>query len=71
MLAYEREKWTERLLMWIAWHLPRTLVGYCYVRVAAEASCGKFHDREMGTITAVEAYLAWFEEYEPDELAEL
>jgi hypothetical protein len=71
MLAYEREKWTERLLMWIAWHLPRRLVGYCYVRVATEASVGEFRDREMGTITAVEAYISWLKKYEPGELEEL
>lgn len=71
MLAYEREKWIERLLMWLAWHLPRRLVGWCYVRVLAEASTGPFSQKEMGTITATEAYLAWFEEYEPGELEEL
>lgn len=71
MLAYQREKWTERLFMWIAWHLPRRLVGCCYVRVATEASTGEFRDREMAMITAVEAYIAWLKKYEPDELDEL
>lgn len=61
----------ERVLWWVAWHLPRRLVALCYVRVVADVSTGVFSHKEMGTIGAQEAFAAWLAEYEPGELAEL
>jgi hypothetical protein len=43
--------WSERVLMWIAWHLPHQLVTWCVVRVFAKATMppwGDTHPDEIG-----------------------
>lgn len=34
MNRYEWDKRIEKMAAWIAWHLPRRVVMWCYVRVA-------------------------------------
>lgn len=41
--------------MWIAWHLPKWLVTWCYVRVVAHASTGKFANTELPALNVVTA----------------
>ena len=51
-------KWNiklEKLQMWIAWHLPKWLVKWCYVRVVACASTGKFANTELPALNVVTA----------------
>lgn len=48
----------ERLCIWLAWHMPARLAKWAFVRVATAASV-KLSDREMGSITCVEALWEW------------
>ncbi len=34
--------WTEKLLMWLAWHLPKSLVEKATIRVFSTATTGKY-----------------------------
>ena len=51
----------EKLLIWLAYHLPKPLVYWAAVRVLATASCEKFAEREITAITGAEALKAWRE----------
>lgn len=48
----------EKLLIWLAWHTPARLAKWIFVRVATAASV-QLSDREMGSITCVEALEKW------------
>jgi len=50
---------TERLYIWIAWHLPRDLVRWCFIRVSTEASTGYGSSQCMSEITCFEASYRW------------
>ncbi len=41
---YLLTKRREKVTMWVAWHLPRSLVMWCYYRVAAHATTGQYGD---------------------------
>lgn len=45
----------ENMTIWIAWHLPKSLVKWCFVRVFAYASTGKFSNVVTGDITCIDA----------------
>lgn len=48
----------EKLLIWLAWKMPASLAKWVFVRVATAASI-ELPDREMGSITCVEALEKW------------
>lgn len=58
-LAYEIVKRREKLLMWVAWHLPRELVKWCFIRVAAHATTGRHRDTTMPELLVVDALKRW------------
>ena len=49
----------EGLTMWVAWHLPRYLVMWCYIRVVAHASTGQFDDTNFHNLSIVTALKRW------------
>lgn len=49
----------ERLVMWVAWHLPKSLVMWCYVRVGAYATMGQYGDTEVSELTMMDALKRW------------
>jgi len=54
-LDYRSNKAKERMLRWIAWHLPKALVMWCYFRVVGYATSDKYGDTIVPEITAMEA----------------
>lgn len=50
---------TERLTRWIAWHLPRNIVKWCYVRVAAHATTGPHSHTVLPELTVPDALKRW------------
>ncbi len=56
---YEWRKLKERVLMWIAWHLPRSLVKWCYVRVGAHATTGKHGHTVVPDLSMMDALKRW------------
>ena len=58
-LKYEAQKQLERLVRWVAWHLPRYLVMWCYIRVVAYATTGKYGNTVVPELTAMDALRRW------------
>ena len=58
-MKYRIERLVEKFLMFIAWHLPRTIVKWCFVRVVAHATTGEYGNTELPAITATEALKRW------------
>jgi len=48
----------EKLLIWIAWHLPKELVSHVYARVVAN-STRKHPDKTVPDIKAMDALHDW------------
>lgn len=51
--------WSERLWMWVAWHLPRKLVKWCYIRVGAHATTGEHSSMVVPELTMMDALKRW------------
>jgi hypothetical protein len=49
----------ERMLMAVAWRLPRSLVSWCAIRVAAHATTGRYGDTVVPELGAMEALRRW------------
>ena len=60
-LRYKARKSRERLMMWIAWHLPRDLVMWCYIRVGANATTGKYEREIVPEVRMMDALQRWTE----------
>lgn len=49
----------ENLAQRAAWALPRRVVKWAAIRVAAEATTGKYSSVEAPSLTAIDAIAAW------------
>ena len=54
-----RERWTEKVAMEMAWLLPRRVVMWCYVRVAAHATTGMYENTVLPELSMMEALERW------------
>lgn len=48
----------EKILLWLVFHMPKTLVYWATIRMFSVAS-EYFHDKEAGTITFFDGVEAW------------
>jgi hypothetical protein len=48
----------ENIIIWLAWHLPRRLIYWCAIRVAAEGSV-EHPQTAMPELTAMDALHSW------------
>jgi hypothetical protein len=53
------DKIKEKTVMWIAWHLPRNIVKWCAIRVAAHATTGQWGHEETPALLATDALRRW------------
>jgi hypothetical protein len=63
--------WTDRryligrqwdaLVRWVAWRLPRRLVMWCYFRVGAHATTGRYGNTIVPELTMMDAIKRWDE----------
>lgn len=58
-IKYKAGRAAERLAVWIAWRLPRSLVMWCYVRVGAHATSGAYGGTVVSELTMMEALSRW------------
>jgi hypothetical protein len=49
----------ERAAMWLAWHLPRWLAAWCFVRVAAHGTTGEWSGTVPAHLDVIEALRRW------------
>jgi len=52
-------RWAERLTRWVAWHLPKSLIMWCYVRVGAHATSGPYGNTAVSELGMTEALKRW------------
>ncbi len=50
--------WKEAFIIWLAWRLPRRLIYWCAIRVAAEGSVEN-PQTAMPELTAMDALHSW------------
>lgn len=56
---YLVSKKREKFIMWIAWHLPHELVMWCFYRVAAHATQGKWGNTSASELLMMDAAKRW------------
>lgn len=56
---YEIDKRKDKAIMWIAWHLPKRLVMWCYYRVGAHATQGKYGNTVVTELSMMDAIQRW------------
>lgn len=49
----------EKILIWIVWHLPRTIVYWCSIRLMAYATTGKYETQAVNELTLINALQRW------------
>jgi hypothetical protein len=49
----------EKILIFISWHLPRSLVYWCAVRVLAYATTGEYSNQVVPSLIAIDALKRW------------
>ena len=57
-----RHRWQrqrERTVMWLAWHLPRWLVTWAYVRVVANGTTGEYDGTVPYHLDVMECLRRW------------
>jgi len=52
-------KMKEKIIMFIAWRLPKSLVYWCTYRVFAYATMGKYGDTIVPELTCMDALQRW------------
>lgn len=50
---------SERVLMWIAWHLPRKVVYWCSIRLMANETQGPYSSQIVPELKAMDALERW------------
>ena len=49
----------DKFYQWWAWHLPRRLVYWCFVRVAAHATVDKWGNETPDSVSVMTAMARW------------
>ena len=51
----------EKIIIWIVWRLPRSIVYWSAIRVMAHATTGQHGDTEVPALTGMDALKRWEE----------
>lgn len=49
----------EKLITWIAWHLPKSIVYWCSIRLGANATQDKWADHSPTDLNFMDALKRW------------
>ena len=49
----------EKVGRFVAWRVPRSVAMWCFIRVAAHATTGKYSDSVVRDLTVIEALDRW------------
>ena len=49
----------ERLMKWLAWRLPRSLVMWCAIRLIAHGTMGRYGNTDPHDLNVMEALRRW------------
>jgi hypothetical protein len=53
----------EKVLIAVSWHLPKSLVYWCAIRLMAHATTGKYSNQVVPELLAMDALQRWPIEY--------
>lgn len=56
---HELSRLKERILMWIAWHIPRKIAYWCTIRVIQHAAQGEWEEQEVPELLAMDILPRW------------
>lgn len=56
---YRLQELKENIYIWIAWHLPRTLVLWCAIRLGAHATQGAWSNQVVPDLLFMDALSRW------------
>ena len=49
----------EKIIQWIAWHLPKKLVYWCAIRLISYGTVGKYSNQNVPNLKAITALQRW------------
>jgi len=49
----------EKILIWLAWHMPKELVKWAAVRLMASATVNEYSDQIVSELTCLDALQRW------------
>ncbi len=49
------------MIRWIAWHLPKKLICWCFIRVVVFSTTNKYSKTVLPELTAMDAIKRWDE----------
>ena len=49
----------ERIWIFIAWHLPKPLVKWCFVRLSVASGQGYYSNQSVPDLTCIDALKRW------------
>lgn len=55
----EQDLMIDKVMLWIAYRLPRRLVYWCGIRLMAHATVGPYQDQHVVDLTAIDALERW------------
>ena len=58
----------ERILIWLAWRTPRSLVYWCSIRLMVHATVGQYSNQVVPDLLALEALQRWADGFPEGEL---
>jgi hypothetical protein len=58
-IKYALERLSEKILVGIAWHLPKNLVKWCAVRMMVHATVGQYSYCDVSELTAIDVLKRW------------
>jgi hypothetical protein len=58
-LKYDIKRLYEKVLIGIAWHLPKNLVYWCAIRVMAHSTTSQYSGQIVPDLTAIDALKRW------------
>jgi len=49
----------DKISMWVAWHLPKSIVKWCAVRLLVNGTQGKYSSQVVPELTGIQALQRW------------
>jgi hypothetical protein len=59
LMTDKRVPMVERITIWLAWHMPKRIAYWCTIRVASNATTGKYSDQVVPDLKVMEALARW------------
>jgi hypothetical protein len=63
-MMWRWRKLKERATMWLVWRLPRAIVMWCAIRVAAHATTGRWSHQVVPDLRMMDAIKRWDESHD-------